>query len=313
MSIPFKHGDLKFNVTQSWDEVTTEQFFALSKCKPKDTIGKLMILTGCSRNQLLAIGDHNINFILAPHLSWTNELIDWDKIPVPETLAIVESIVPMSELSGFRMITKWIDAIRGRITIMRMRVHEKVMTVPTDLELESFGKKIVYDQLLKDAILIEEGKGKKIKGKKQDKVTADMARIIPYGVAVYFAQKFSGKEFDEDLVDELFPKIIDLPITIVYPIGNFFFKDIQRIWKLDKVRLDSDIDIDEQQAGLKELDVFGVFKTIDSLAGGDILKYDEVLQQEYSTIVVKLTYEKAVAKYRERLMEIKQRKAKNKH
>ena len=58
------------------------------------------------------------------------------------------------------------------------------------------------------------------------------------------------------------------------------------------------------------MDKFGVFKTMDALAGGDLLKYDEVLKQEYSTIVMKLQYDMEINQYQERLFEIKKRKNK---
>ena len=64
-------------------------------------------------------------------------------------------------------------------------------------------------------------------------------------------------------------------------------------------------------ANIAELDKFGSFKTIDALAQGDILKYNEVLKCSYITVVTKMQYGNAVAQYQERLMKVKQRNAKN--
>jgi len=52
------------------------------------------------------------------------------------------------------------------------------------------------------------------------------------------------------------------------------------------------------------LDVFKEHKTIDALAGGDILKYEQVLEMPYETVFVKLWYEKEMAEYQKRLHEI---------
>ena len=64
-------------------------------------------------------------------------------------------------------------------------------------------------------------------------------------------------------------------------------------------------------AKIAELDKFGHFKTVDALAGGDILKYNDVLKVSYITVVTKMQYSAEVNKYQERLAKVKKRKAKN--
>lgn len=53
-----------------------------------------------------------------------------------------------------------------------------------------------------------------------------------------------------------------------------------------------------------ELNRFGYRTTLDSLAGGDVTKYEEILNMPYSHFYTKLVMDKATAEYQERLREL---------
>lgn len=55
---------------------------------------------------------------------------------------------------------------------------------------------------------------------------------------------------------------------------------------------------------MAQLDKFGIFKTIDALAGGDVLKYEAVLALDVNTIFTKLAYNQEVDAFQDRLNEV---------
>jgi len=57
---------------------------------------------------------------------------------------------------------------------------------------------------------------------------------------------------------------------------------------------------DEMTAGIDKLSIFGVFGIVDTLAGGDPLKYKDVEALPYNVIFAKLYIEKTRAEYRDR-------------
>jgi len=183
MPAHFKLGTVPFSVPTSWDEVTVDQFFKLSKCDPKDYIAIVAVLSGLSYKKIELCKELDIDLQLAPHIEWTKEVIAWDKLNPPREVVF----------------------------------NLKVIKVSTDLELESFGQKVVYEQMLKEFIT-------NAKGDTEDKRTADMAQIIPYGFSVYFCSKYYGKDFSKALVNTFMSTVMDLPIMTVYPIGAFFLR-----------------------------------------------------------------------------------------
>lgn len=62
------------------------------------------------------------------------------------------------------------------------------------------------------------------------------------------------------------------------------------------------------QAGIKELDILGDKNTIDSLAGGDVLKWDLVKQLPYSVVFDKLLKNTIESRINKRLVEINKQK-----
>ena len=82
-------------------------------------------------------------------------------------------------------------------------------------------------------------------------------------------------------------KILGKSWIDIFKFIKFVFKSIERINELEK-KLIYEPDADEQNAGIEMYNEFGVFATIDRLAGGDPLKYDEIGKTEFSVIFVKL-------------------------
>lgn len=105
---------------------------------------------------------------------------------------------------------------------------------------------------------------------------------------------------------------------------NWFLIDIQRIevnkamsfilWIIDEIKsikelestyLKADPDIKLLQAGINNLDKFGIKNTLDNLAKGDILKYDEIRGLEYSVVFDKQFLEVTKNEIEKKLSKIK--------
>ena len=82
-------------------------------------------------------------------------------------------------------------------------------------------------------------------------------------------------------------KILDKSWIDIFKFVKFVFRSIEEINELEK-KLAYEPDGDEQKAGIEMYNQFGYFATIDRLAGGDPLKYDEVGNIEFSVIFAKL-------------------------
>lgn len=57
---------------------------------------------------------------------------------------------------------------------------------------------------------------------------------------------------------------------------------------------------------------FGVFNVVDALAKGDVLKWDEVLQIECATVLIKMKLDQERNKFEQRLQKVYDNKRKQK-
>lgn len=92
----------------------------------------------------------------------------------------------------------------------------------------------------------------------------------------------------------------------------FFFEEIKRIHEQEAASLVGEYTQQQKRAGIQQLEKFKHFKTIDGLAGGDVLKYEDILQTEYRTIFMKLYYDKEKSDYEDRYNDVLRRDAKRK-
>lgn len=80
---------------------------------------------------------------------------------------------------------------------------------------------------------------------------------------------------------------LEMPVVRFYQCANFIIKDVKNIIEVEQERyktLPTPHDDKLQQAGAEELAIFGDLPVIDSLAGGDILKYKQIEKLPYMTV-----------------------------
>lgn len=93
---------------------------------------------------------------------------------------------------------------------------------------------------------------------------------------------------------------------------RFFFEQLQKITTREIAELKTPITNEQRRAGIEMFDVFGVNNTIDALAGGDILKYADVLKMDYNTVFLKLKRSKLEGIYHKNYQKIMEEKSKSK-
>ena len=105
-----------------------------------------------------------------------------------------------------------------------------------------------------------------------------LSEDVNYEQIIDIITKLTGMRID---------KILDKPWNDVFKFVKFVFKSIEQVNEVEK-KLAYKPEPDEEQAGIEMYNQFGYFATIDRLAGGDPLKYDEIGQTEFSVIFAKL-------------------------
>jgi len=105
-------------------------------------------------------------------------------------------------------------------------------------------------------------------------------------------------------------KINSLKFIQAYPYFNHICKEILRLVKRDKQYLEQKPDSELTLAGVERLSKFGEMRIIDQLAGGDLLKYEKIIEIEYDVIFKKLWYIAEQGAFRERLHKLQMKKQK---
>lgn len=103
-------------------------------------------------------------------------------------------------------------------------------------------------------------------------------------------------------------------VSIYYPFCNFYKmklekflpmylgirQQLEEVLKVEKANLDKPPTAEQIRAGVEEFSKLGYFNTIDDLAGGDPLKYNDILKLEYIVVYHKLLKNKISTTFGER-------------
>lgn len=74
------------------------------------------------------------------------------------------------------------------------------------------------------------------------------------------------------------------PISKTLPFVLWLKDELERVYELEKEYLTTPPDPKLLNAGIKDLDELGELNVIDSLAGGDVLKWDEIMKLPYHKV-----------------------------
>lgn len=103
---------------------------------------------------------------------------------------------------------------------------------------------------------------------------------------------YTETDCEQLTLDELVPMYLEIT------------NQLTEILKTEKATLEILPTPEQIRAGISEFEKLGIFSTIDDLAGGDPLKYDAVLQLEYSVVYSKLLKNKISHTFASRYEEV---------
>lgn len=69
----------------------------------------------------------------------------------------------------------------------------------------------------------------------------------------------------------------------------------------------------EEKAGVKAFEAYGYINTVNSLAGGDLSKWHEIMNMSYSKLLTKLLLNKTEAAYQKKYAELQEKLRQNKN
>ena len=127
---------------------------------------------------------------------------------------------------------------------------------------------------------------------------------IPQLLAFGFSTKKEGKVVDrtpDEFMQEKWHK--------VFQYYNHLVVEMKRVLEREEI-LAYEPEADQVEAGIDRINSFGVMATIDTLAQGNVLLYDQIEEKPYYLIFAKLHLESEKARYIEAYQKIKLRKSK---
>lgn len=128
------------------------------------------------------------------------------------------------------------------------------------------------------------------------------AMPILYGL--YKAEKVNGKWHNKTCM-QLAEEARDMPVSEVAPFALHILQEIGRVVEKEKHLSEDEPDADLEEAGAGMLERFGFYPTLNALAGGDLLKQDDVLQLSVISVHTHLLYLKTANQVQKNLQELK--------
>ena len=101
-----------------------------------------------------------------------------------------------------------------------------------------------------------------------------------------------------------------LDVFNCFAVYKWITEQLSEIAKAEENELASDPSSEEKAAGVEQLEEFDYAVSLDVIAGGDVLKYDAILEQPYAVIFRKLCLEKTKNEIQQNLIENAYRKTK---
>ena len=194
-----------------------------------------------------------------------------------------------------KLIISWLEWFKfeqleqmDRPHIIFVGKERKPIFTQDDIGEDTFAQKIFAQRRLKDCKTIEQ-----------------QVEAIPDLIAIYLQPLIDKKDFDPKRLPQILKQIKELPVSIVIPLGNYYIKELDKIITRENLNLKYQPDKKEILAGVSLLDKFGEKNLIDALAGGDILKHDDVLMLSYNMVFLKLWQDNVKSKIQKRYANIK--------
>lgn len=105
-------------------------------------------------------------------------------------------------------------------------------------------------------------------------------------------------------------EFLQLPVFNAFACYKWIKEQLTEIAKTEADILGGEPTADEKNAGVEELSQFGYANNLDMIAGGDVLKYDDILMKPYAVIFRKLYMEQVKQEIQQKYLENVSRKTK---
>ena len=145
-----------------------------------------------------------------------------------------------------------------------------------DIKCKSFGQKLYLHQIIKDS-------------------DNNIMSIIEDIVLIYSQEQITEKDFDISKINELKGVLNEISLVSLYATAMSYVLQLKTILEHEHNRLSSEPTREQKIAGIDSFNEYGVFNTIDALAGGDVTKYDQIERMEYNIIFTKMARNKTQA------------------
>jgi hypothetical protein len=266
-------GRLKIKIPSSLDEVTMGQMITLQEKENLNDLEAISILSGVDMNELNNVCSLNDMQVFADSILLLSQQIRcmYDSEKIPDKIIFC---------SG-----------NARITV-------KVMH---NLSIEPAGAFMAARDIISDEI---NGQIKKYGPDDWQEHFNPSLGACCHILAHYFFCRVTGKAYNEYEVEEFCNEIKKLRVTEALPIAKHFFYLLSRLIETENQLLSSFPTALEKKAGIQAFEKFKYINTVNSLAGGDITKWTEILNTPYERVLTKLLLSKAEAEYQRRYSEL---------
>lgn len=111
---------------------------------------------------------------------------------------------------------------------------------------------------------------------------------MPMIIAIYFQPIVDQCPFDYDKALLHLQNVDNLLMCDVFSISKFIISQVNAALKTESIELAFNPSSEQVRAGIDMFNQFGSMNTLDALAGGDILKYEQILLLPYNSVFLKL-------------------------
>ena len=180
----FQIADKRVTFPNCWQQVTLGQLLQIRSHRSLSTLDAIAILSNQTTAFWRSVNPVDIASQILPCLEWSNEAFDWNSLPAPCWLVI------KGEFNRGAGPNLW---------------YSKVLEVPFNLDLESYGQKVYIESLIGNEKL-------------------SSLQRVPLVLAAYFEPIYSGQDFNVDRLEDFLPVILATSCTEALPIYSFFFR-----------------------------------------------------------------------------------------
>lgn len=243
---------------------------------------------------------HKAGFINVPQL-WTD--VKWHQYQKAKGETNVDFII--SALTGLELSdVKRIDdkskslIVSSIIFVQRPLIIDQLIC-PEHIELN--GKKVKSNIDIMERTFYQKIQLQELLSNKDFNIEQECINIIE----LYLQDQISGNKYDPNLTDISREDISkEIGLVDAYAIAFDLVNKMKKQVEIESVVLKSNYTSEQIRAGISNFDQYKYMNIVKALAGGDILKYNDVLMLEYNTVFLHMRMNKTEAEFQKAYQKI---------